>query len=278
MMLSGTVGILTQNAHAESDEETWGLLQTVVRGDAYMYDVCDWQMRNEYTGKFGGCYTISLSFLDHVRTEIGDYLVAIATVYENDSGESTQNLFLIDVDTFAVKNVDSKQHFAKSISDTVLWIGKFTPEIVLKEGTKIATLGSYFPEGADMMVRSKTISEGEESYVIGYSVLKDSSIVINPRLAMPTSGTVYSTTNLYPAPQKLFEFKLSSFQSANGLVPNMANLDNGTSHAPSFDESDESLDDEVSAPQKVIPQKEPQKTSEKLGKYPSVKNQHYRIG
>ena len=187
--------------------DTWSLLDSpeMMNGTTVTYEICDSLMLDEYTGAMGGCYTTTLSFHDTIYTDFALYLVVSA---RTEIGEVVRDeLFLIDMRTFEIKNIDKRSQISDSISRTLFWIGKISPDVTLKEGTLVSDMKSYFPEGTPLMVQKKITKDNHIQYVLGYRLFKDSTITITPDIQLPLSAEIYSTTNIYPEPSKMFEFK-----------------------------------------------------------------------
>ncbi len=188
--------------------DTWSLLDSpqMMNGDAMTYEICDNLMVDEYTGVVGGCYTVSLNFHDTFYTDFASYLAVSA---QTEIGEDTirNELFLIDTRTFEIKNIYKRSQNSDSLSRTLFWICKISKDITLEEGALVSDMPSYFPDGIPLMVQKKVTKDDHIQYVLGYRLFKDSTITIAPGIQLPLSAEIYSTTNVYPEPTKMFEFK-----------------------------------------------------------------------
>lgn len=196
----------------------------MMNGNTVTYEICDSLMVDEYTGVVGGCYTTSFSFHDTFYTDFASYLAVSA---QTEIGKDGRNeLFLIDIHTFEIKNLEKRSQISDSLSRTLFWIGKITNDIAMEEGVLVSDMKSYFPDGIPLMVQKKVTKDDHIQYVFGYRLYKDSTITITPEIQLPLSAEIYSTTNIHPEPSKIFEFKYVNQHTRNDDFSSDSELQN----------------------------------------------------
>ena len=170
-------------------------------GDYFEYDLCKNNHRNEMK-----CFNIYFNVVDTVHTDISDYYIINADIIQNN--QSSLRVFLVDADTFEIKDADHVDSYASDISDTIFWLGKLSKEIKLEPGQEIARLDSYLPDDVPVTVRGASYDGIDGDFIVSYAVFETSNIIINQNMPLATSAKVYSPLHVVPEPRLMFSFDL----------------------------------------------------------------------
>jgi hypothetical protein len=171
-------------------------------GDYFEYDLC----KNNHPHQ-PICFTVFFEILNSVYTDISNYYVASALITHDKQMHS--RVFLIDIDTFEITDVDHADSYATDISETIFWLGKESKTIDLEPGYEISQITSYLSDDVSMRVRGPSYGGSPGDHTISYSVFETSEILINQNMPLPVSATVYSALHVLPEPRLLFSFQIT---------------------------------------------------------------------
>ena len=200
------VGINVDAVHAE----TMWTQGPLGKGDFFEYDVCKNNHRYELE-----CFNVYLNIVDIIYTDISDYYAINAEIIQNN--QTHLRGFMMDVDTFEIKDIDHVDKYAGYISDTIFWLGKIAPEINLEPGETVAKLNSYFPEEAAVMVHSPSYEGDEGDFVLTYTVFKTSEIIVNKDIPLIVNAEVYSPLHVVPEPRLVFTLHLINHSNMDNV-------------------------------------------------------------
>jgi hypothetical protein len=218
--LFGVIAIgfcLTVPVQGAAIQKKWHFGEGLDAGDEFTFSICDPVLRIPETDDH--CYVATMRFLALLPTDEGMTWI-VATQIDHKTN-TVRTVFQISADSFKIKTDGVNIAYADSIDRTVGWIRQFSNENKpqpLNVGRSWGTVRGDSVWSAPIIV--EMIDYGgfeivEPTYLLSYSLLKESRLQIRDGFPFPLKATVYKPVSSHQDIPLAFAFEIIKYQNAD---------------------------------------------------------------
>ncbi len=197
-------------------QQVWYFGEGLKAGDEFTFEICDPILRIPEIGDH--CYTITMRFFALLPTHEGMTWIVATHI---DHKVKTEMIFQISQESFKIKTDGTNVAYANSIERTVGWIRQFAAENkpqILSVGKLWGTVKGDSNWPTQISVERTDFGElgnAEQTYLLGYSFLKESQIQIKDGFPFPLKATIYKPISSHQDTPIDFSFQIISYQNVD---------------------------------------------------------------
>lgn len=203
--------------HRKGKADTWYLGKGLGPSSLFIYKVCDMFLTIPESPDH--CYRISLEFIDTLKGPRGDAWIVQAVIGHQD--KKTYAIFQISDTTFDITADGTSIPYADSVLRTIFWIGKFANELNQKSlsvGKSWGSVATTTAPTTELVVRNIEVTsldhkEQLPTFVIGYNLIKQSTINISENFPFPIKAVIYKPTTSYQNIPLQFSIELVDYKN-----------------------------------------------------------------
>lgn len=211
----------TEQAKLYHDNSSWELGEKLKEGDFFHYRICDSMVSPGVEIGFF-CYDLELEFIQILESWKGPTWIVQGNVTTGDDSHynSKYMILYIDPETFEVNSNPLYYHTSDSIQNTIFYTSQYGKN-QLSVGEVWGMIPSYFTNDSPVEITRVSNVKVEysdskvDTFVLGYNVIEESQIFINPDLPFPVKALVYDPNLIFPKVREMYYFELVEYYNVN---------------------------------------------------------------